>query len=928
MAIRQFVAFLILLSLGTLAFLLIATPEAPSAKSQPPDGTALPIDRMAPAQNGTNTGASAPSPPSIWSSASDDWQIECADCPKQFDSLTGSSLQLDSSGYPHVAYAGDHVYYAWFDGTDWHYETVDESIGARWYPSLALNALGQPHISYFDATNNQLKHAWHDGSSWRIELVDSAVHARETALKLDSWGNATISYCDYTDQLLKLARQDGSGWLIETVDNSDGICTNVSLALDNLDRPHISYCIDSHLKFAGFDGAAWRIDTVDTAGYSRNSLALEARTGRPHISYRNGSQIRYAWRDRTTWHLETVEEWAGQYGRSAALALDPVTGRPHLAFDSGVMESILTVNHAWHNGTGWQTEWVSPTGLGGSEISIALDATGLAHVAFFRSFHAQTSAKHLVHAYRDAGIWQIEELDSSVRVGWNTSLALDGDEQPHISYTDNAGNVRYAFGPPPTTPVPNAYRLRLTNGLDDKGIPAAVANLHDGEAWQLETVVSFGIHPSLALDKEDQPHLSFGGYSPRTHNQRVDDSHHPLAPATAAPPPVHDLEHAWRHGQEWQTERVDASGDTGYHASMALDSSEHLHISYYDSTNADLKFAAYDGAGWQTATVDSTGDVGTYSSLALDREGHAHISYYDATNADLKYATHDGLIWHLETVDSPGDTGHYTSIALDETGQPHISYYDATLDDLKYAYVVSPTVGIKRDSSRWRIETVDSVGGVNTSLALELGTGLPRISHYSEGNLKYAWYDGLKWRIETVDAGPSIGRYSSLALNANTGLPNISYQAGNPWYDLRYASRLLHPFTIEKQADPRDGLRSRDTLTYSLTFVGPGVDARLLDPLPDNVHYVSGTLTGTLTPAPVFSPTARAILWQGILPAGIGQLIRFQVTPTVFTSGSLPLAPPIVNTVWLTDTTNKKTVSATVIVNALQVYLPLLRHNH
>jgi hypothetical protein len=385
--------------------------------------------------------------------------------------------------------------------------------------------------------------------------------------------------------------------------------------------------------------------------------------------------------------------------------------------------------------------------------------------------------------------------------------------------------------------------------------------------------------------------------------------------------------HVWRSGEGWQPELVDIHGNTGFHTSMVLDSSEHPHISYHDSTNTDLKFASYDGVGWQTMTVDATGDVGTYSSLALDRKGRPHISYYDATNGDLKYAMHDGLVWHLETVDSAGDTGSYTSIALDEMGQPHISYYDTTLDDLKYASLVSPTGAIQRDGSRWTIETVDVVGGVDTSLVLDLGNDLPRISYESGGNLKYAWFDGLKWRIETVDAGPGIGQYSSLALNANTGLPSISYQAGNPWYDLRYASRASHPFSIEKEADPRNDLHSSDTLTYTLTFIGPGVSVHLFDPLPDNVHYVSGTLTSTLTPAAVYSPAAKAILWQGNVPTNIAQQISFQITPTVTTSGSLPLAPPIVNTVWLSDTTNKKTVSATVIVNALYVYLPLIDRN-
>ncbi len=276
----------------------------------------------------------------------------------------------------------------------------------------------------------------------------------------------------------------------------------------------------------------------------------------------------------------------------------------------------------------------------------------------------------------------------------------------------------------------------------------------------------------------------------------------------------------------WQIEDVDTEGYVGKFPSIALDSNKYPHISYYDSTNYDLKYAKWDGDIWQIESVDTEGAVGQYTSIALDGLDYPHISYYNGpkyaawdgsnwqirladnsgkytsialegglphisyyyefTNFDLKYAAWDGESWQIEPVDTEGDVGQYTSIAIDSSnGYPHISYYDSTNGDLKYA---------AWDGESWQIESVDTEGDVGqyTSIALDIWD-YPHISYYdsTNGDLKYAAWDGDSWQIESVDTEGTVGSYTSIALDAYD-YPHISYASYkynySPfYYGLKYA---------------------------------------------------------------------------------------------------------------------------------------------
>ena len=677
--------------------------------------------------------------PTIPPTVIDRWHTECVDCQKWFKSMSDRSLQLDTEGHPHVAYGGDHLYYAWHDGVQWHYNTVDKSAGVGKSASLALDREGRPRISYYDLVNYDLKYAWHDGMAWHIEIVDSSNKVAgegiwNTSLALDKKGHPHISYPASSSRSINLkhAWHNGTTWYIETVDTGAG--GENSLALDTQNLPHIGYYDGSTIKHAWYDGSAWHVETVDGTdrhcdNITQPSLALD-RQDHPHITYSTGVYpdvlVQYAWHDGAAWQVQSVGRVSTYGGYTfTSLALDG-KDRPHISYSASASDRSLM--YAWYDGTVWHVEPVEDLGYGTS-VSLALNDSGHPSISYY-------SLSALKLAHHNGILWHTETVDNESEAGLNTSLALDGAGRPHISYSTGFPNfaLKYAW--------------------------------YDKNAWHVEIVKDVGDNYgdlygiSLAVD-EDERHISYSVRSPKS-----------------------ALEHAWYDGTEWHIETVDSTQGEEYKGyrstSLALDREGHPHIGYVrnePSINPDcvLQYAWHDGSAWQTETIDSA-SYSTIISLALDKSGRPHISYtdYNYPGDDLKHAWYDGVAWNHEVV-YQGCDATFTSLALDKDDRPHISHSGYCIGSIsRYAW---------HDGTHWHNEVVDNSPGTGgyTSLALDK-EGQPHIVYSDFDTLKHAWHDGNTWHIETVDNG---GDRAPLVIDEANWLHVSYYDYVNR--DLRYA---------------------------------------------------------------------------------------------------------------------------------------------
>jgi hypothetical protein len=288
------------------------------------------------------------------------------------------------------------------------------------------------------------------------------------------------------------------------------------------------------------------------------------------------------------------------------------------------MTSPLSVDGGNPLGNQWDVDIVDAD-VDGTYNYLTLNKNGYPYISYYDRL-----SKQMRFARWDGMRWNIEIADENFNLNGYISHDLDSRDFPHIAYYDNRGGYKWGL----------------------------VYTRWDGTSWVVESLdpeLECGT-AAIAIDASDRPHIAYYNNSD---------------------------EYIWYRfwdGSKWNIEIVDGPTPGGkYHTSMALDSNDLPHISYCAPEgyggHGRIHYAKWDGNAWTIQVPDTNTRACTQlpTSIALDSRDFPHISYFDEANEDIKYAGWDGSKWIVNTVETRR-TGEASSIAIDKHDNPHIAF--------------------------------------------------------------------------------------------------------------------------------------------------------------------------------------------------------------------------------------------------------------
>tara|TARA_B100000282_G_scaffold7906_1_gene5548 strand:- start:7297 stop:9996 length:2700 start_codon:yes stop_codon:yes gene_type:complete len=318
--------------------------------------------------------------------------------------------------------------------------------------------------------------------------------------------------------------------------------------------------------------------------------------------------------------------------------------------------------------------------------------------------------------YFSEGISTTTIVDTLDNVGSQSDLALDSQNNVHISYRDStSGVLKYAF--------------------------------FNGVSWNTTVVddsSNVGFSTSIVLDSNDHVHIC---YFDKTNS---------------------DLKYAYFDDGNWDISVVSNMSNMGNSISLGISTDDRLHLAFYhhiDYSLPNIKYAVYDSELWNISGIASGTTSGQTISLVVDSSDNVHVTF---TGSALSYGFFNGTEWKFS---SAAPRGYLNSIAVADDDRVYISHssgsswhghsVDVAMFD-GHNWTTLPAPPYNDGQSKPSAISTDSNGNVH--IAYFTGCG----DYYPYGcDVRYAAYNGTDWQsyeLETRVRGNGQSSPSDLAM--------------------------------------------------------------------------------------------------------------------------------------------------------------------
>lgn len=715
----------------------------------------------------------------------------------------GDAISIDIDAYDSkaIVYIGDsslNIATKYKDDSNYYRETIDH---CRYYytsADVSYDKYGNLHVAYIaDCNGGRVNYATFDGSKWIKEIVDDEHSYDNVDIITDSYGVPHLSYYDDTENNLRYATRTGSGsWQVSIVDAIGNVGSNSEIYVSDKDEPHIVYsdndseCL-KHAYIGKFGWQSTNLPNVESSSIHNEIYgAIEILDENTFtVSFNSSGDLLYAKYNGFSWEMETVSDI---YPVTIDSTIDS-QGRATITFkDYNSSERYV----ATKTDTGW-TEKLIEENCGAA--AIATTSNDKSHIACMM-WNQSDYGYQLRHIYGSGTQWTQKTVDhdpSSINTSFSGEISMDLDSSgvPHIGY-----------------PYQDFVGYANWNGSVWKRIHVLVGE----DNYEVEDV-------ELIMEGENV-HMIASKFNSLYYLYKSKDA------------------------SSFTSETIWNSSSFITYLSLQLDSQNHPHLVFYDSSSEDdLRYMYYDGTSWNITTIDTNGNVGAYAQLRLDSNDVPYVLYKREDNVRLAFWGGSG--WVIEDLPDTINLNAENNFVLDGLQRPVALVREeiGTPGNMENSLTL-----ITKTDSGWiydRLPYYDPSYHHEQSLVFD-DHGIPHVvfGDYCEGSetcedqLIYGNKNDGSWTFETVkqsDYYRHFNNYSPYIQISSDDTVHIAY--GNTDYnEVQYSTRNLttSEYAISATYDGQCAVspsgsttvQSGDTMTvYVLPAEGYKVDSVSLD---------------------------------------------------------------------------------------------------